>query len=191
VTVLKKKTDAELISAYSGGRDKAFEILFSRYKNALFSFILRFIGDRDDAEDLFQQTWLKVLNGLRCYRERGTFAGWLFGIANNCCVDLVRKRSKIPDSIVSPDELPARGTPLTSLEAKEKRQWLKNAVHQLPVEQRQVVLLRVYGELQFNEIAQIVEAPLNTVLGRMHYAVQNLQRRVHAEKKEVSGNVLS
>ena len=196
MTALMKKTDAALLSAYFGGKDKAFETLFKRYKVPLFSFIVRFVGDRKSAEDLFQQTWLKALNALPQYEERGSFPGWLFGIANNCCVDYVRSKTReLRDESfreASLDTLPAcEDNPAKILEKKESLQWLKRSVNLLPLEQKQVVLLRIYGDLQFKEIAKLLRVPLNTVLARMHYAVRNLRKRVISEKKEVSNDALS
>lgn len=188
--------DAQLIRIYLDGRDGAFEKLYKRYERPLFSFIFRFVGNRAMAEDLFQQTWMKVLQGFSGYEERGRFSSWLFGIANNACIDCVRKATRAKrDDFASSERLenlpdPDRG-PEAVIERREEIAWLQEAVTQLPWEQKQVVLLRVYGELPFKEIARMLKSPLNTVLGRMHYAVRNLRKMVKQTYGEPRRNVLS
>ncbi len=177
----KSSTDAELVQYYLSGNQKAFEILLKRYERPLYSFIFRFVRERESADDLFQQTWFKVIRNINSYNEQGKFGSWLFGIANNCCIDLIRKsKSDKRDDYVSDeglDNLPnADDDPVHSLQKKEKNQWLESAVQQLPVEQQQVVLLRVYADLSFKEIAELLNCSLNTVLGRMHYATNNLRK---------------
>ena len=179
-------TDANLIRRYLAGQDRAFDKLFKRYERPLFSFILRFVRDREGAEDLFQQTWMKVIKALPQYEERGSFSSWLFGIANNCCVDHARKkaRSKVDDLTSSEgmDRLPnPNPNPEDTVIKKEQKAWLEQAVEQLPQEQKQVVLMRLFGQLPFKEIARVVNCPLNTVLGRMHYALKNLRKMTEQE----------
>ncbi len=192
----EKPTDAHLVRSYLAGKDAAFEKLFKRYEKPLFSFILKFVRERQSAEDIFQQTWLKVLKGLPKYEEKGKFSSWLFGIANNCCIDHARtkKRSRVDDGASSEGMDQLRGDDLNpegTVVKQEQMAVLKKMVERLPLEQKQVVLLRLYGEIPFKEIASIVNSPLNTVLGRMHYAVRNLQKMVKKEIGEESRDVLS
>ena len=91
--MVKDVSDATLIQEYLGGKDTAFEKLYRKYERPLYAFVYRFVGSRESAEDLFQQTWLKVIRGLENYDERGKFGSWLFGIANHCCIDQVRQKS--------------------------------------------------------------------------------------------------
>jgi len=179
----KRPTDAHLVRSYLAGKNAAFEKLFKRYEKPLFSFVLKFVRERQSAEDIFQQTWLKVLKGLPKYEERGKFSSWLFGIANNCCIDHARgkMRSRVDDAASSEGMDQLRGDDLNPegmVVKQEQLAVLKKMVEQLPPEQKQVVLLRLYGEVPFKEIASILNSPLNTVLGRMHYAVRNLQKMV-------------
>ncbi len=179
----KEITDAVLIQEYQAGEDKAFEKLYRKYERPLYSFIYRFIGNRESAEDVFQQTWLKVIRGLENYDERGKFGSWLFGIANNACLDLVRKKSTVKkDDYASEklDHLPQKEMiPDESVIHMEQSVLLENGIERLQWEQKQVVLLRVYAEMSFKEIAAMIDAPLNTVLGRMHYAVKNLRKIIN------------
>jgi RNA polymerase sigma-70 factor (ECF subfamily) len=178
----KEITDAALIREYLAGKDKAFEKLYKKYERPLYSFIYRFVGSRESAEDVFQQTWLKVIGALENYDERGKFGSWLFGIANNASLDLVRKKSTDKrDDYASEemDHLPHKEMiPDESIIHKEQSALLENGIETLPWEQKQVVLLRVYAEMSFKEIAVMIDAPLNTVIGRMHYAVKNLRKMI-------------
>jgi len=128
--------------------------------------------------------------------EKGKFSSWLFGIANNCCIDAVRKkkREKIDDLASSEgmDRLQSGSDdPEDQMIKVETAEWLELAVADLPVEQKQVVLLRIFGEMPFKDIAELLKCPLNTVLGRMHYAVKNLQKMSHSTYQEASENGLS
>ncbi|MFH1943273.1 MAG: sigma-70 family RNA polymerase sigma factor [bacterium] len=192
----KKPADAKLVRTYLSGNDRSFENLFKRYERPLFSFILKFVRDRQIAEDIFQQTWIKVLNGLTGYEEKGKFSSWLFGIANNCCIDHSRKetRSKVDDrasaegmDLLEGDDCDPESTFLK----QEETEWLEKAIQTLPIEQKEVVLLRFHGQLPFKEIARVLGSPLNTVLGRMHYAVCNLRKMVDQEYGSDLKHVLS
>ena len=192
----KAASDAYYVKRYISGKDKAFDVLFKKYERPLFSFILKIIKDRQIAEDVFQQTWLKVINGLSNYEERGSFSSWLFGIAYNCSIDQTRKktRSKIDDYASSEGLDKLKGehpNPHKILEKDEQIACLENAIEKLPDDQKQVVLMRMHGELPFKEIAEILECPLNTVLGRMHYAVRNLRKIFKEELGEDLSYVLS
>ncbi len=180
----KSKGDAELVRAYLSGKEAAFVKLYNKYERPLFSFILRFFKNIQIAEDVFQQTWIKVINGLPDYEERGSFSSWLFGIANNCSIDYIRKRkrSKIDESRDAED-LSMYADPDGDSEREfiedEERDFLMRAVDRLPEDQKRVVLMRIIGDLPFKEIARALDCPLNTVLGRMHYAVRNLKKIVN------------
>ncbi len=182
VTMINEKpTDADLVKDYRKGNQKAFEILLKRYERPLYSFIFRFVHDRESADDLFQQTWFKVVRYLHMYKEEGKFSSWLFGIANNACIDEIRKdKTKQKDDYISEEKLDTlpdcEGDPMEILQKKEKSKWLEKAVEKLPAEQQQVILLRVYADLSFREIAELLQSPLNTILGRMHYATQSLKK---------------
>ncbi|HHS13777.1 MAG TPA: sigma-70 family RNA polymerase sigma factor [bacterium] len=190
------KSDARLVRAYLAGDPKAFRKLYQRYERPLFAFLLRLVRERESAEDLFQQTWMKVISGLKNYEERGTFSSWLFGIAYHGCVDHARKASRnVKDDLKSGqglDCLPGDASgPEEQMIQREKLQWLYRAIDQLPSEQREVLLMRLNGEIPFREIAEIMQCPLNTVLGRMHYAVQSLKRMIPHESWEEKSHVLS
>ena len=191
-----KPSDAYLIRAYLKGKDTAFDSLFRRWERPLFSFVFRLMRDPQAAEDVFQQTWMKVLKGLSDYHEKGKFSSWLFGIANHCCIDEIRKktRARINDcvSAAGMDNFESQvSNPERKLLKSEELQLLEKAVDRLPLEQKQVVLMRLHGEMPFKEIARILDSPLNTILGRMHYAMNNLKKSFNHEYGEDFENVLS
>src|SRR4030042_3049005 len=165
----KPSGDAKLIKAYMAGNSGAFEKLFHRYEKPLFAFIMRFILNRDAAQDIFQQIWTKVLNGLPNYQETGKFSSWLFGIANNCCIDEIRRKSiikkaeKLDSFNINPIQQ-QETNPENILIKQEIGIHLKEAIESLPIEQKQVVMLRLNGDMPFKEIARILNCPLNTVL---------------------------
>lgn len=191
----RHKSDARLVRAYLAGDTGAFEKLYHRYERPLFAFLLRFVRGRENAEDLFQQTWMKVIGGLKNYEERGAFSSWLFGIAHHCCVDHARKASRsTKDDLKSGqglDCLPGEASgPDEQMIQREELQRLYRAIDRLPGEQKEVLLMRLNGEIPFREIAEIMQCPLNTVLGRMHYAVQALKKMI-PQAVEVPDHALS
>jgi len=182
-------TDSKLIQLYLSGDDTAFETLYQRYERKLFSYIFRMLRNRDDAEEVFQKTWIKMIEKIGAYSEQGKFSSWLFNIAHNCTIDLIRKNKKI-NCNSSLDELEYKlgdvnGNPETAVLIKEKKQRLAMAVQNLPDEQKEVVLMRIYGELAFKEIAEVLDTSVNTVLGRMHYAVKRIKKEFGGILNEV------
>ena len=176
--------DAESVRQYLQGDYTAFQTLFNRYERPLYSYILGIVKNRHTAQDLFQQTWYKVIKALPGYEERQKFSSWLFGIAHNCCIDETRKaENRLKDRAKSEDVenfIHNSPTPDRELESTEERELLSAAVEQLSDTLKEVVLLRIKAELPFKEIASVLELPLNTVLGRMHYAVKKLKKSVAA-----------
>ena len=190
-------TDTELIIRYNNGHDQAFAILVDRYRRPLFSYLYRMVGDQEAAKDIFQDVFIKVLKALPDYQDRGKFINWLFSIANAVCIDYLRKKKRrikmetdtlftdadadlvkdIPDPAFSPDDI---------LQNKEQQQILRTAIQNLPIEQRQILLLREHSDLSFKEIANMLDCPLNTVLGRMRYALLNLRKII---KSDIGGDV--
>ncbi|MFO7890628.1 MAG: sigma-70 family RNA polymerase sigma factor [bacterium] len=186
----KMKQDSIWVKTFLAGNQKGFDKLYKKYEKPLFSYIFKYTHNRETAEDVFQKTWFKAIRGLRDYKEQGSFGSWIFGIAHNNCIDHFRKSFKrqIDDNISDQgmDVLEDKITinPEEQLVQKEDRDQLKQAIKELPEEQKQVILLRLYGELPFKEIAEKCECSINTVLGRMHYAVRNLKKMARNHKWE-------
>ena len=188
-------SDGILVGTYRAGMEKAFEILYHRYHKPLFSFIVKMVRDRVVAEDLFQLTWTRVLSGLDQYQEQAKFAGWIFGIANNACMDHFRKKTRSPEIEWKENgyqgmEQDTPDDPESILIRKERQAMLSEAIGRLSEDQRQIVLLRLYSGLTFQEISKMLGSPLNTILGRMHYAVKNLKKHIQQSDGTGESHVL-
>ena len=175
-------TDRKLVDAYLGGDAGAFDRLYERYRRPLYGYLNQLVPGRSaTADDLFQQTWVKVLDALPRYQEQQKFIGWLFRIAHNLAMDSFRHSGAGPDGcemaleeieeVIAHEGLDA-GEQAADAEMKEA---LNRVIAELGPEQREVLLLRQQG-LPFKEIAEIQKTSINTVLGRMHYAVQKIRR---------------
>jgi len=182
------RTDDALIDAYRAGDADALGVLVARYRRPLFAYILNMTGGQGDADEIFQEVWMRVLKHIGRYRSR-TFYGWLVRIAHNLVIDAARRRR--PD--VSLDADAASDTPLearlpgpgrhpgTALANRELAARIVQAVQTLPTDQREVFLLRTKAELPFKEIAAVQGTSINTVLARMHYAVRKLRAELLEE----------
>lgn len=181
----KERGDQELLADYVQGDTNALATLVGRYRRMMYGFILQMIGNSEDADEVFQETWMRVIRNAAGFRQ-GNFRGWVFQMARNLVVD--RRRSA--RSMVSIDSelngvegvtlgecLPDGGaTPEMSAGRRDLADLVGKAVEVLPVEQREVFLMRVHGELPFKEIARLQKVSINTVLARMHYAVGTLRK---------------
>jgi len=186
-----EQSDAELIRAYQEGRPHAFDQLLQRYQSSLFTYLLRWVWDRSVAEDLFQETFVRVIRALPEYREQNKFGSWLFGIAHRLCIDHSRKQQSLghyfseaaagTEMAFLSDLADPGPSPLDTLEEKELSAIITRGVEEMPMELKEVFLLRQHGELPFREIAALLERPLNTVLGRMRQAVQYLRQLVEKQ----------
>lgn len=177
--------DAKLISGYLRGDEASFNILYERYRNGLYGYLnMLFSGRTAEADDIFQQTWIKALAGLERYREEGNFRAWLFRIARNLAFDRFRNVCFRPGVMLDIDsggfaELGAEEDlePCAGMDEEYFSEKLTAAVNELSWEQREVFTLRSQG-LEFREIARLQNCPLNTALGRMQYAMKNLKNKL-------------
>ena len=183
------RSDDELIGAFKAGDGLAMEALFGRYRKPVYAWLLRTAPDHAEAEDLYQEVWLKVIRSVGSYEE-GSFRAWFWRVVRNTAVDRARKHLATPvlDEPLS-DEADA-GTrveqvadetavsALARMEAAERQSFLRRAVDGLSARLKEVVLLRVHGELEFREIARTLGLPLGTVLARMNLAVRKLREAV-------------
>jgi RNA polymerase sigma-70 factor (ECF subfamily) len=184
--MLHEYDDAELVVAYRQGRESALEVLVERYKNKLYGFIFNKVRDRDLADDLFQETFVKVIQTLKQgqYAEEGRFAPWLFRIARNLVVDHFRRDGRMPKvrSTDTFDVFKVVKDPDHSVEsALVNDQVLRDTeklLEYLPAEQREVVVMRIYQDLSFKEIADLTGVSINTALGRMRYALINMRKLI-------------
>lgn len=182
--------DQQLIAAYLQGNEKAFEVLLNRHKEKIYTSIYLFVKDRDLAEDIFQDVFIKIIRSLNKdkYNHQGKFLQWAMRISYNMCVDHFRKSKR--RTKVSPTETFDIFDVLESPEENMEQQIIKNQIHlkirkvvdKLPPEQREVVILRHYADMSFKEIAQLTQVSINTALGRMRYALINMRKVIEEEK---------
>lgn len=182
---IKKLTDEVLVTMYAEGNDSAFDVLLDRYKDKLFSYILYLVHDEDRANDIFQDTFIKVITTLRQgrYTESGRFYAWLTRIAHNLVIDGYRDAAN--DSTISNEETDGQllndaqlvsSCIETDIINDQLLEDVKSLMEKLPQEQRQVMFMRIYQDLSFKEIAEETGVGINTALGRMHYAINNMRR---------------
>jgi RNA polymerase sigma-70 factor (ECF subfamily) len=179
-------TDAELVHLFLQGNNSALEQLIYRYKDKIYTSIYMLVRDKYLAEDLFQDAFLKMIRNIRegNYAEQGKFLPWASRIAHNLCMDHFRRtRTKLPVTLASGEDImellsgsEANSTP--KIEQRQTEESLKKLLVQLPEEQREVIVLRVYGDLSFKEIAEITSVSINTALGRMRYGLINLRKMI-------------
>ncbi|HRI00105.1 MAG TPA: sigma-70 family RNA polymerase sigma factor [Saprospiraceae bacterium] len=176
--------DQALIDLYLSGNEKAFEILLQRHQQKIYTSIYLFVKDRELAEDLFQDVFIKIIDTLRkgSYNHEGKFSQWATRIAYNMCVDQFRRGRKV-SKVNSTDEFDIFDI-LELPDDNREEEMIKSDTHskirqlvdQLPQEQREVVVLRHYADLSFKDIAAITRVSINTALGRMRYALINIRK---------------
>lgn len=184
---LNDMTDEELALSYVGGCNKAFDLLLQRNQAKLFAYILFVVRDHNQADDIFQETFVKVITRLQegRYATTGRFSSWIMRIAHNVIMD--RYRVHRADRVVEAsddNDLSNIGEPAelfdTSIESRYVNEQVlrdvKKLMNLLPATQREVVFMRFYQELSFKEIAELTNVSINTALGRMRYAIINLRR---------------
>ena len=178
-------TDDQLVALYSNGNSKAFDILLSRYQDKLYSYINFFVRNRDLADDIFQDTFVKAIVTLQkgCYTSTGKFGAWLTRIAHNLIIDYFRQDKN--ENTVSNDAQEydllndaslAEPNIEDSLINQQTLRDVRRLVDALPENQREVVFMRYYQDLSFKEIAYITGVSINTALGRMRYALINIRK---------------
>lgn len=183
---MDEMTDEELAMSYVNGNNRAFDLLLSRNQSKLFSYILFVVRDRDVADDIFQETFVKVITKLqqRRYTTSGKFGAWVMRIAHNVIMDWYREQrsDKVVEAPKDNDlsNMGAGDLLDTDIESDYVNMQVMNDVRKmmnnLPPTQREVVFMRFYQELSFKEIAETTGVSINTSLGRMRYALMNLRR---------------
>ena len=182
--IKKESTDAQLVSAYMKGNELAISVLITRHKQKIYSFIYSKVFDRDVSEDIFQDTFIKVIKTLKrgAYNEEGKFIPWVMRISHNLVIDHFRKNNRMPKfennsdfnifSVLHDGSLNAEKTMI-----KEQVEGdLKKIIQELPDDQKEVLLMRIYKEMSFKDISEKTGVSINTALGRMRYALINLRK---------------
>ncbi|WP_286752349.1 MULTISPECIES: RNA polymerase sigma factor [Sphingobacterium] len=184
--LLKSKSDQELIQMYVGGQESGLEALLNRYKSKIYTSIYMKVKDEYLAEDIFQETFIKIINTLKSgkYNEEGKFLPWAIRIAHNMIVDFFRKAKRAPN-IVNADGFDIFEVLEFSDESAESKMLkqqvdvdLKKMIQKLPDDQKEVLIMRHFCDMSFKDIAKITEVSINTALGRMRYALSNLRKMI-------------
>ena len=191
-------SDEHLVTAYLDQNDqRAFSVLVERHQERIFGYLMGMVRDRSTANDLFQETFLRVIKAMHnqrgSYTQQGRWLAWVMRIARNATLDYLRSRKKWQDvddygaddndsfwERLPSDELAADEI----LHQSEQHGWLTECIDQLSPDQREVLLLRHESDLTFREIAQLTDCSINTALGRMRYALLNLRRLMVDKKKQ-------
>jgi len=196
---IQSLNDTELVQLYVNGKEESLAVLLNRHKGRIFSSIIVVIKDRAMAEDIFQDTFVKVIQTLKRgqYSEEGKFLPWVLRIARNLIIDHYRSIKKMPPIPVYINEDGEEISVFSSiasepdrsdetLEASKFKRNIRTLISELPADQREVVLMRTYYDMSFKEIADFSNVSINTALGRMRYALINLKKMIEERRVEVS-----
>ena len=176
--------DAELVKSYIEGNENSLAILINRHKQKIYSFIYSKVFDRDITEDVFQDTFIKVIRTLKKgkYNEEGKFLPWVMRIAHNLVIDHFRKSNRMPKfdnsgefnifSVISDSSLNAEKRIIKN----QVEEDLRRLIEELPEDQKEVLVMRMYSDMSFKEISENTGVSINTALGRMRYALINLRK---------------
>ena len=182
--------DALLVKNYIDGNENCLSILIQRHQSKIYGFIYSKLSDRDVADDVFQDTFIKVIKTLKSnsYNEEGKFLPWVMRIAHNLIIDFYRKNKKMPMvreteefsifSIISDNSLNIEG----QLICNQVETDVQKIIEKLPDDQNEVVMMRIYQDLSFKEISDLTGVSINTALGRMRYALQNMRKVIEKNK---------
>lgn len=179
-------SDEQLVRNYLDGNEDSLRIIIHRHQSRLFTYIYYLVKDRYLAEDIFQDTFVKIINTLKegKYKEEGKFYQWVVRIARNLVIDHFRRNTKMPVITDSAGNDILAGLKIfddnrqDEIVREETKDTLKRLVHKLPREQKEVLVLRHYANLSFKEIADLTNVSINTSLGRMRYALLNLKKMI-------------
>ncbi len=181
-----KVLDSSLVSSYLKGDERCFEILITRHKQRVYNFIFSKVLDKDITEDIFQDTFIKVINTLKRgkYNEEGKFLPWVMRIAHNLIIDHFRKSNRMP-TFKNTDEFDIFSV-LGDGELNAEKQLIKEqilsdvrrVIEELPDDQKEVLVMRMYKDMSFKEISESTGVSINTALGRMRYALINMRKLI-------------
>lgn len=196
---IQSLNDNELVTLYMGGNEECLAVLLNRHQRRIFSSIIVVIKDRALAEDIFQDTFFKVIQTLKKgqYSEEGKFLPWVLRIARNLIIDHFRRAKRMPPVPVYINEDGEEVSVFSTLASNDDasrtgqetsafKRNIRNLINELPDDQREVVLMRTYYDMSFKEIAEFTNVSINTALGRMRYALINLKKMIEERNVEVS-----
>lgn len=174
------EADEVLVQRVRQGEVDAFDELYQRYHRRLYSYILRYVADRDLAEDLLQEAFIAVLRDRGFDLEQGRFGGWLFTVARNACLTHLRdtRRRETKACELETLEHSQRSSPEEQTDRRQKMATIQAALTALPEAQQDALILKQVAELTYGQIAQILGVPEGTIKSRLHLAIKELRRRV-------------
>jgi RNA polymerase sigma-70 factor (ECF subfamily) len=178
--------DSVLITLYRNGNEAAFNLLVDRYQSKVFTTIFLIVKDQDIAEDLLQDVFVKVLHTLNSdkYNEEGKFQPWVMRIAHNMAIDHFRKAKRYPTILLEDGSNLLNSLSFAEDSSEEQRikdethAWVRNLIDELPEAQKEVVIMRHYLDMSFQEIAEQTGVSINTALGRMRYALNHIRKKM-------------
>lgn len=192
-----KLSDQELVAAFLNGNELSIETLINRHRSKVYTYIYLTIKNHSLAEDLFQETFIKVIQSLRAgkYKDNGRFLSWVIRIAHNLIIDHFRKEKQMNSVSNDDSELDLLNNKKLAddniedlLVSDQIKEDIRKLINELPADQREVVLMRHFGGLSFKEIANQTDVSINTALGRMRYALINLRKMI--KEKDLSLTVM-
>lgn len=182
---LSQYSDAQLAHSFSEGNERALEVLITRHKDKVYTSIYMLVKDKYLAEDIFQDTFLKIIKTIKGgrYSEQGKFLPWAIRVGHNLCMDHFRRsRQNIPISLPDGQDISALfgagDMASDGIETRQVHESVRKMVEQLPEEQREVIVLRIYADQSFKQISELTGVSINTALGRMRYALLNLRKMI-------------
>jgi RNA polymerase sigma-70 factor (ECF subfamily) len=190
-------SDSSLVILYINGNEKAFEQLVQRHKSKIYTTIYLIVKDPYVAEDLLQDTFIKAVTTIKSgrYNDEGKFLPWIMRIAHNLAIDYFRRERRYPTVILEDgsnvfNTLDFSEDSAESIQIrKETHERLRELIQNLPEQQREVLMMRHYGEMSFQEIADATGVSINTALGRMRYALINLRKQMNKNKIRYDSNI--
>lgn len=187
---IHQQSDAQLIQSYINGDTTALESVIYKYKDKIYTAIYMLVKDQFTAEDIFQDTFLKIIRTIKSgrYSEQGKFLPWAMRVAHNLCMDHFRKirqqiqvtlsdGTDITDLLSGDDDIAS-----SKIEKRQTHQSIRDLIDQLPEEQKEVIVLRIYADMSFKQIADLTSVSINTALGRMRYGLINLRKMIEDKK---------
>lgn len=189
--------DSELLSLYKQGNEEAFEELLNRHKDRVYTSIYLIVKDRYTAEDLMQDVFIKAVKTIKSgrYNEEGKFLPWILRIAHNLAIDHFRKAKRYPTIVMEDGSSVFNTLEFSELSIEEEHirqdtyNLLKGYIKELPDTQREVLIMRHYMKMSFQEIADATDVSINTALGRMRYALINLRKKFEQNQKAYDKNL--
>jgi len=190
-------SDSQLVSLYIKGNEESFGVLLNRYKSKVYTTVYLIVKDKYIAEDLTQDTFIKAINTLRSkrYNEEGKFKPWIMRIAHNLAIDHFRKNKRYPTIVMEDgsnvfNTLEFSEAPYETFQLQQDTKTkLRAFVEELPENQREVIMMRHFMEMSFQDIAEATDVSINTALGRMRYALINLRKKMKQHNIAYDNNI--